>query len=176
MRTRTSPVLVADAGSSSLRLTVFGDGGQVLNEHHSDSPPGEGAIGSLRQLLKEEVAPTAVGHRIVHGGSELRSHTLLDDDVRARLNRVADLAPLHVPQALTVLDAARDLLPGVPHVACFDTVFHAYYPLRHGSTRYLPAGAISTDCAATASTVCPTPGRWPAPLNSSAAVPSSCTW
>lgn len=41
------------------------------------------------------------------------------------MTQVADLAPLHVPQALTVVDAARDLLPGVPHVACFDTVFHS---------------------------------------------------
>ncbi|MFF2303347.1 acetate/propionate family kinase [Streptomyces sp. NPDC058128] len=128
MRTRISPVLVADAGSSSLRLTVFGDGGEVLNEHHSESPPGESAFGSLRQLLREGPAPAAVGHRIVHGGSELCSHALLDDDVRVRLDRVARLAPLHVPQALTVLDAARDLLPGVPHVVCFDTVFHSGLP------------------------------------------------
>ncbi|WP_281403185.1 hypothetical protein [Streptomyces tauricus] len=72
-----------------------------------------------------------MGHRIVHGGAEMRDHTLLDDDVRVRLDRVADLAPLHVPQALTVLDAARKLLPDVPHVVCFDTVFHA----RPGSCR-----------------------------------------
>ncbi|MEU0157651.1 acetate/propionate family kinase [Streptomyces sp. NPDC006261] len=123
-----SPVLVADGGSSSLRLTVFGDGGEVLAEHRSDSPPGEGAPGALRQVLAEAPAPVAVGHRLVHGGPELRSHTLVDDDVRARLDQVVDLAPLHVPPALTVLDAARELLPDVPHIACFDTVFHADLP------------------------------------------------
>ncbi|MEV7676028.1 acetate/propionate family kinase [Streptomyces sp. NPDC088752] len=122
------PVLVADAGSSSLRLTVFGGGGEVLAEHHDDTPPGKGAPDALRRLLDEAPAPVAVGHRIVHGGPELRGHTAVDDEVRARLDRVADLAPLHVPPALTVLDAARDLLPDVPHVACFDTVFHAGLP------------------------------------------------
>ncbi|MYV72054.1 acetate/propionate family kinase, partial [Streptomyces sp. SID2131] len=122
------PVLVADAGSSSLRLTVFGGGGEVLAEHHDDTPPGKGAPDALRRLLDEAPAPVAVGHRIVHGGPELRGHTPVDDEVRARLDRVADLAPLHVPPALTVLDAARDLLPDVPHVACFDTVFHAGLP------------------------------------------------
>jgi len=121
------PVLVADAGSSSLRLTVFGDDGKVHAEHRSDSPPGD-ASGPLRRLLDEAPAPTAVGHRIVHGGPELRGHTLVDDEVRARLDQVADLAPLHVPQALTVLDVARALLPDVPHVACFDTVFHTGLP------------------------------------------------
>ncbi|MEW2065776.1 acetate/propionate family kinase [Streptomyces sp. NPDC007346] len=123
-----SPVLVADAGSSSLRLTVFGDGGEFLAEHRGDSPPGEDAPEALRQVLAEAPAPVAVGHRLVHGGPELRRHTLVDDDVRARLDRVADLAPLHVPPALTVLDAARELLPDVPHIACFDTVFHAGLP------------------------------------------------
>ncbi|MFD4987657.1 acetate/propionate family kinase [Streptomyces sp. NPDC058374] len=123
-----SPVLVVDAGSSSLRLTVFGEDGAVLAEHRSDAPPGEEASQSLRRLLSEGPAPAAVGHRIVHGGPELRGHTLVDEDVRARLEHVAGLAPLHVPPALTVLDAARKLLPDVPHVACFDTVFHTGLP------------------------------------------------
>lgn len=117
------PVLVADAGSSSLRLTVFGDGGQALAEDHSASAPG-----SLRQLLTQTPSPTAVGHRIVHGRPGLRSHVLIDDEVRAALGSVADLAPLHVPPALTVLDTAQNLLPDVPHAACFDTVFHAGLP------------------------------------------------
>ncbi|GGZ37027.1 acetate/propionate family kinase [Streptomyces poonensis] len=122
------PVLVADAGSSSLRLTVFGDDGKVLAEHRGDSPPGDDTSGRLRGLLDEAPTVAAVGHRIVHGGPELLRHTVVDDEVRARLDRVAGLAPLHVPPALTVLDAARDLLPGVPHVACFDTVFHTGLP------------------------------------------------
>ncbi|MEU1252635.1 acetate/propionate family kinase [Streptomyces chartreusis] len=122
------PVLVAAAGSSSLRLTVFGDDGQALAEDHSASAPGEDVSGSLRQLLAQTPSPTAVGHRIVHGGPGLRSHVLVDDEVRAALGNVADLAPLHVPPALTVLDTARKLLPDVPHAACFDTVFHAGLP------------------------------------------------
>ncbi|MGW0537054.1 acetate/propionate family kinase [Streptomyces sp. NPDC003032] len=122
------PVLVADAGSSSLRLAVFGDDGTVLAEHHSSSAPGEDVSGSLRKLLDGAPAPVAVGHRIVHSGPDLRSHTLVDDDVHALLRHAADLAPLHVPPALTVLDAARELLPGIPHAACFDTVFHAGLP------------------------------------------------
>ncbi|MFD7435998.1 acetate/propionate family kinase [Streptomyces sp. NPDC059861] len=129
MAQSNGPVLVADAGSSSLRLTVFGDDGEVLAEHRSDSPPGDDAVGPLRRLLDEAPAPTAVGHRIVHGGPELTGHALIDDDVRALLDQVADLAPLHVPPALAVLDAARDLLPDIPHVACFDTVFHTDLPV-----------------------------------------------
>jgi acetate kinase len=126
--TSDRPVLVADADSSSLRPTVFGDGGEILADHRGDSPPGEDAAGPLRRLSAAAPTPSAVGHRIVHGGPELRGHQLIDDDVRAALDRAAALAPLHVPPALTVVDAARDLLPGIPHVACFDTVFHAGLP------------------------------------------------
>jgi acetate kinase len=46
----------------------------------------------------------------------------------ARLEDLVALAPLHQPPALAALDAVSELLPGVPHVACFDTSFHADLP------------------------------------------------
>ncbi|MFD6333294.1 acetate/propionate family kinase [Streptomyces niveus] len=122
------PVLVADAGSASVHLTVFANDGTALASYDDMSTAGDNMAGQLRDLLRYAPAPTAVGHRIVHGGPELRRHTLVDDDVRDALQRTADLAPAHVPPALRVLDAARELLPNVPHVACFDTVFHAGLP------------------------------------------------
>ncbi|WP_327686545.1 acetate/propionate family kinase [Streptomyces sp. NBC_00467] len=122
------PVLVVDAGSSSLHLTVFNDDEMVLAEQDSSSAPGDDAPRLLRQVLDEGHEPVAVGHRIVHSGAKLRRHVLVDDDVRAYLDHASDMAPLHVPPALAVLDAARELLPDVPHAACFDTVFHADLP------------------------------------------------
>ncbi|MEO3750957.1 acetate/propionate family kinase [Streptomyces sp. B6B3] len=122
------PVLVADAGSSSLHLTVFAADGSVVAERDSTSPPGDDAPDQLRRLLADVGPPVAVGHRVVHGGPELRHHARVDRRVRKRLGEVGELAPLHVPPALAVLDAARELLPDVPHVACFDTVFHAGLP------------------------------------------------
>ncbi|WP_256069777.1 MULTISPECIES: acetate/propionate family kinase [unclassified Streptomyces] len=121
-------MLVADAGSSSLHLTVFADDGTVLASRDSASAPGSDVAERLRELLKDAPAVVGVGHRIVHGGPEFRAHTLVDGPVRDRLRRTAELAPLHVPPALAVLDAARDLLPDVPHAVCFDTVFHAGLP------------------------------------------------
>ncbi|MFD3523564.1 acetate/propionate family kinase [Streptomyces sp. NPDC058653] len=122
------PVLVADAGSSSVHLTVFANDGTALASYDDTSAPGDNTAGQLRDLLRFAPAPTAVGHRIVHGGPELRHHTLVDDNVRDALQRMSDLAPSHVPPALRVLDAARELLPNVPHIACFDTVFHTGLP------------------------------------------------
>jgi acetate kinase len=67
----------------------------------------------------------AVGHRVVHGGSRYTSPVVIDAQVIDGLREVSDLAPLHNGVALETIEAARSLLPGIPHVACFDTAFHA---------------------------------------------------
>ncbi|MFI1249294.1 hypothetical protein ACH4TY_21755 [Streptomyces anulatus] len=65
-------------------------------------------------------APSAVGHRIVHGGSELRGHRLIDDGVHSAPGRAAALAPLHVPPTLTVGGRGPRPFPtgDVPNVRC----------------------------------------------------------
>jgi acetate kinase len=65
-----------------------------------------------------------VGHRIVHGG-DFTQAVRVDDDVLTRLDAISSLAPLHNPPSLAVLRRAQELLPAAPHVACFDTTFHA---------------------------------------------------
>jgi len=67
----------------------------------------------------------AVGHRIVHGGELFRDPIRIDDGVLAELERLTPLAPLHQAPALHALAAAREAAPDVPHVAVFDTAFHA---------------------------------------------------
>jgi acetate kinase len=103
-------ILVVNAGSSSLKVDLV-DGGRVVISY--DALP--------------DVAPTvdAVGHRIVHGGPDLVDPVVIDDVVEGRLRDLVELAPLHQPKSLDGLAAARRLLPDVPHVACFDTAFHA---------------------------------------------------
>ena len=79
----------------------------------------------------------AVGHRIVHGGTEFVGPVLIGADVVARLRALTDLAPLHQPKSLAALDAVNQILPGVPAVACFDTAFHSGMPAA-ASTYALP--------------------------------------
>ncbi len=95
-----------------------------------------GAIGRIIGLLLEgETAILgrieeieAVGHRMVHGGEEFASSILIDDKVLARIRECSDLAPLHNPANLKGYEAAREILPGVPQVAVFDTAFHQTMP------------------------------------------------
>ncbi|MGV8895340.1 MAG: acetate/propionate family kinase [Rhodoglobus sp.] len=68
--------------------------------------------------------PVVIGHRVVHGGSEFTSATLVTDEVEAAIERLSALAPLHNPANLAGIRAARAAFPGVPNVAVFDTAFH----------------------------------------------------
>jgi acetate kinase len=65
---------------------------------------------------------------VVHGGSEFREPALIDDSLERRLTELAELAPLHNTPAIGAIGKARRALPGVPHVAVFDTAFHATIP------------------------------------------------
>jgi acetate kinase len=77
--------------------------------------------------LPERSTLAAVGHRVVHGG-QFTSPVRITPAIRSRITALADLAPLHNPPSLATLAAAEAELPGVPHVAVFDTAFHATLP------------------------------------------------
>ena len=73
----------------------------------------------------------AVGHRVAHGGERFRSSVRIDDDVLHAIEDTIDLAPLHNPNNLKGIAAARAVLgAGVPQVAVFDTAFHQSLPER----------------------------------------------
>jgi acetate kinase len=106
-------ILVVNAGSTSLKLSVVGDDDRTQPVVSLDAlPDGLGAV----------------GHRIVHGGARFRDPVAVDDDVAAAIRRLSALAPLHNAPALRALDEAKRTLPNVPHVAVFDTAFHATIP------------------------------------------------
>lgn len=120
-------VLAVNAGSSSLKLSVVGDDDGVIAaaESGTDVP----RVAALEAFIARTGGIDAVAHRVVHGGAAIRRPTVVDDAVRAALDAAAALAPLHVPPALELLDAARRLLD-CPHVVCVDTAFHATLPER----------------------------------------------
>ena len=71
----------------------------------------------------------AVGHRVVHGGERFTYSTRVTADVRRELDELIELAPLHNPNNLRGISAARAVLgPDVPQVAVFDTAFHHSLP------------------------------------------------
>ena len=151
-------VLVLNSGSSSLKYRllqpVSGDvlaggtaerigvpAGRLTHEARGrtwasdvDLPDHAAALSAVQDAFAahgpqlDRVALAAVGHRVVHGGERFRSPVVVDDAVEHAIDELAVLAPLHNPAGLAGIRTARREWPDVPHVAVFDTAFHATIP------------------------------------------------
>jgi acetate kinase len=80
-----------------------------------------GAISNIEEI-------NAVGHRVAHGGESFDKSVLIDEKVKAKIDQLSELAPLHNPANLNGITSMEKLLPEIPQVAVFDTSFHATMP------------------------------------------------
>lgn len=147
-------VLSINAGSSSMKFTAYempeesvlisgyierigiGDSFYTLKvngdkvEKHEDVPDHKSAFEIVVEELKayniveslDEIK--AMGHRIVQGGSYFDKSVVVDDEVMAKIEELAPLAPLHNPAALVGIRAALEVFPDALQVVVFDTAFH----------------------------------------------------
>ena len=111
------------------RLRASGADGMALVERDYDAatissvPAALHAAGAwLRQ--EQNLDPTAIGHRVVHGGPDYDRPVRIDAEVLARLECLNSLAPLHQPHNLAPIRSILTRFPSLPQVACFDTAFH----------------------------------------------------
>ncbi len=150
-------ILVSNAGSSSLKLTVFAGNrvelravvertnqiaserpfriedqdGQEIHCGTFSTPDGSSLLRVVLDTLSTRMPGRlveAVGHRVVHGGDRFAAPVRVTPEVLSELESLVPLAPLHQPHNLAAIRAAACLLPEVPQVACFDTAFHATMP------------------------------------------------
>lgn len=85
--------------------------------------PVYGAIKSTDEI-------SAVGHRVLHSGEDFKSSVVIDDEVIRICERNAELGPLHMPGNIACIKSCREVMPGVPMVAVFDTTFHSTMPAK----------------------------------------------
>jgi acetate kinase len=92
----------------------------------------EGALAHIIDWLKAthggDHRLAAVGHRVVHGGTDYAAPVRLDAAVVAKLEKLVPLAPLHQPHNLAPIRALLQRAPELPQVACFDTAAHRSNP------------------------------------------------
>ena len=115
-----------DNGSLNIRSA---DGTSLLQRdgtHESQSD----ALAALAEAIRGHVdgMPAAVGHRIVHGGPELRKHQIITPRVLDQLRSAVHFAPLHIPQALSLISSAQSIFSSALQFACFDDAFHQTMP------------------------------------------------
>lgn len=102
--------------------------GEIRNHEEGIALILETLLSPENGVLKDISEIKAVGHRVVHGGEAFTGSVVINDEVIASIEKVADLAPLHNPPNLTGIRAAMHEMPGVPQIACFDTAFHTTIP------------------------------------------------
>lgn len=150
----TFKVLVINCGSTTIKFQVIDTlsglslaGGGVDRIGRPDClarlKPGAGSPGREEALpgrshgealkwvfdaLPRSMAPAAVGHRVVHGGSHFSEAAYIDEDCLAKIEDCSALAPLHNPVQLEGIRECMRLHPEIPQVACFDTAFHEAKP------------------------------------------------
>jgi acetate kinase len=135
-------------GRSDGSLRIKAPDGRVLLQQEHELESQTDALQKLAQVLAQQhhARPSAVGHRVVHGGPHLRMHQRISADVRRQLQDAVHFAPLHIPPALALIDEAEKIFDDAPHFACFDTAFHATLPPRAAQLalprRYVEAGVM----------------------------------
>ena len=136
-------------GEASARFASAQGGGSAEGTRVEAPDHGAAARVVLDWLGPASDGVDAVGHRVVHGGSQYLEPTIVDDGVLAAVQEASVLAPLHNAPALAALRASLEALPSTPMAAVFDTAFHRTLPPaaaayaippelteRHGIRRY----------------------------------------
>jgi acetate kinase len=124
-------VFTVNCGSSSLKWSVVDPAaGTVVASGTVGSVTDHAAAldGVLAEAPLDDVI--AVAHRVVHGGERFSAPVLINEAVLASIHDLSVLAPLHNPVNALGIEVAQRAFPSLPHVAVFDTAFHATLPPR----------------------------------------------
>ena len=115
-----------DSGSIHIWLA---DGNPLVTREAVHESQGD-ALSALAAAMREHIqaTPAAVGHRVVHGGPNLRTHQRITPELVEELRKATHFAPLHIPQALQLIAAAQSIFSSAVHYACFDNAFHRTIP------------------------------------------------
>lgn len=120
-------ILVLNAGSSSLKLSLFDSEARALLAESTCKLDFADSSQAIRQFVEGKDIDL-IGHRIVHGGIQFQAPIVIDEKVGAVIAELSKLAPLHNPPALRALEGAKRLFPHAKHVAVFDTTFFSPLP------------------------------------------------
>lgn len=117
-------------GRSNGRLQVQSSTGKQLVQREGILESQSNALATVAEAIQKHIdaAPVGVGHRVVHGGPKLLTHQPITPQVLDALRAATHFAPLHIPQALSLITAAQSLFPSATQFACFDDVFHQTMP------------------------------------------------
>jgi acetate kinase len=122
---------VERVGLPDSQIQIIAADGAPLFDQHNDLPNHDAALQALFTWLKDHPSGSnlsAVGHRVVHGGSRYSEPQPVTPTLIAALRELTPVDPDHLPQALDGIETVGRIYPSLPQVACFDTAFHRHMP------------------------------------------------
>jgi acetate kinase len=120
---------IAEIGHPESRIRLSDAGGQAITDEQAPVPDYPSALHVFQAALeRQNLAPGAVGHRVVHGGSAYSQPHRVTPELVSTLETLVPVAPDHLPQAIQAIRAIEKTYPALPQVACFDTAFHSSMP------------------------------------------------
>jgi acetate kinase len=127
------PLLAGSAsgiGRTDGKLEVRTGGGKTLIHRESIHESQSEALAAIAAAIRDHIQtkPVIVGHRVVHGGPKLQSHQVISESVLIELREAIHFAPLHIPQAISLIESAQSIFPSAEQFACFDNIFHRTMP------------------------------------------------
>ena len=116
--------------SSNGTLHIRSSGGKTLVQREGIHESQGHALAVVAEAIREHIhgSPVVVGHRVVHGGPNLLAHQPITPQVVEELRAATHFAPVHIPQALSLIASAQSIFPSATQFACFDDVFHRTMP------------------------------------------------
>jgi acetate kinase len=131
--TDEEPLLTGSADGIGLddgSLHVRSSTGESLVQRECIHESQSHALDVVSKTIREHIhtVPIAVGHRVVHGGPHLVAHQKITPKVLEQLRAATHFAPVHIPQALSLIASAQSIFPEATQFACFDNVFHQTMP------------------------------------------------
>ncbi|MFA5255932.1 MAG: acetate kinase [Candidatus Omnitrophota bacterium] len=137
-------ILVINCGSSSAKYQLFdvakrrslakglieriGEPGHCENHYEAIALIIDALTDKKTGVIRSKDEIGGIGHRVVHGGEEFKTSTLITGKVIKSIEKYSELAPLHNPPSLSGIKACLDIMKGIPQVAVFDTSFHQTMP------------------------------------------------
>ena len=129
--TRILTGVVERIGGSGCRLRLKDARGAMLIERESDAQDHGAALKEVLTGLASHnpsLKFQAIGHRVVHGGSQYRESQRVTPELITGLEQLIPIAPNHMPQAIQAIRGAGQAFPDLTQVVCFDTAFHRNMP------------------------------------------------
>lgn len=122
---------ITGIGSTKSSFSITVDKGPEISSHEAGIESVAKAADFFLHWFEQQTIDykiTGIGHRVVHGGLQFSEPEYINAGFLQKLKKLEPMAPLHLSDAIAVMDSFQQAFPDITQIACFDTYFHREMP------------------------------------------------